>query len=258
MPKQALSATAIALIGRKVDEMFDRLKLRYLGPSGWQKADKRIFITTWSEPLLSLPGVFKQASALEGMRADPQTEETLVKLAEGFLNGAQERTKAQVLKAVTTFLTQAQTSGTETDVGTVLGGELSKVMGDLTRQVHTILDAETSNAKNIGLMDGITRINAHLGIEDPIVYFMVVHDGDLCKECKDVHLLEDGITPRVWYLSEVKQGYHVRGEDRPAVGGLHPHCRCTMGTLMPGYGFHGGAVTFISPNWNELRHQREA
>jgi hypothetical protein len=37
-------------------------------------------------------------------------------------------------------------------------------------------------------------------------------------------------------------GYHKKGEPNPKVGGLHPHCRCTMVTLMPGYGFDAGGM----------------
>jgi hypothetical protein len=254
---QPLGNTAQDIISRKVDELFERLKARYLGASAL--GDKRIVISTWADPVLSLPGVFRAAAALEGLRGDEHTLETLVKLASGFLDGARERTKAQVLREVTTFLTQAQTSGVETDLQTVLGGSLTKVLADVTRQVDTIVDAETATAKNLSLMDGITYINAHLGVEDPVVYFIVVHDNELCKECKRLHLLEDGVTPRLWLLSDVKQGYHRKGEDQPSVSGLHPHCRCTMATLMLGYGFTaGGMVTYVAPDHNEYEVQQQA
>lgn len=260
MPHQPLGHTAQEIIARKIDEMFARLKARYIGPRAWQHIpqDKRIVITTWAKPDLTLEGIFQNASALEGVRGDTHTMDTLAKLAGGFLDAAAATTKAQVLREVTAFLTQAQTSGVKTDLQTVLGGKLAEVMGKVRTQVDTIIDAETSNAKNLGLMDGITRVNAHLGIVDPCVYFMVVRDGELCKECKRVHLMEDGATPRLWLLSEVKQGYHKRGEDSPSIGGLHPHCRCTMGTLMPGYGFNkGGMVEYKSPDHNEFEAQQK-
>jgi hypothetical protein len=258
VPRQPLGQAAQDLIAAKVDDWFDKLKLRYFGPGRWQ-GHKQIVIQTWHAPELTLPGVLSAASALEGVRADEGTSETLIKLANGFLDATRERTKAQVLREVTTFLTEAQASGVKTDVATVLGGKLAEVMGKVHTQVDTIIDAETSIAKNTGLMDGITRINAHLGIGDPAVYFIVVHDNLLCKECRRVHLLEDGVTPRLWLLSEVKHGYHTRGEDLPSIGGLHPHCRCTMATLMPGYGFTAsGMVTYQAPDWDEFKRQRLA
>ena len=208
MPKQPLGQTAQDLIDQKVEALFDKLKARYLGPNAYRGTDKRIVISVFHDPQLSLPGVLRSASALEGVRADVSTEDTLVKLARQYLDAAKERTKAQVLKSVTTFLTEAKLASVPTSVETVLGGQLSKVMGDLTRQVHTILDAETSNAKNLGLMDGITRVNAHLGIEDAVVYYIVVHDNELCDECKRIHLLDDGVTPRLWRMSSISQGDH--------------------------------------------------
>lgn len=256
MPRQPLGQAAQDIIARKVDDLFARLKARYLGPLAFPRGDKQVVISLWHAPELTLPGVLRSASALEGVRPDENTEATLVKLASGFLDATRERTKAQVLRAVTTFLTQGQTSGVPGDIEKVLGGELAKVFGTVRAQVYTILDSETATAKNIGLMDGISRINAHLGIEDPRVYFIVVHDNELCDECKHIHLLDDGLTPRLWLLSEVLQGYHVRGVDAPSVGGLHPHCRCTMATLMPGYGFKAGMVTYVSPDHDELGKQR--
>jgi hypothetical protein len=251
-----MGATAQDIIGRKVDALFDALKLRYLGPGAFPRGDKSL-VLAWHAPELSLPGVLRSASALEGVRPDPGTEDTLVRLASGFLDATRERTKAQVLRAVTSFLTQAQTSGVKTNLETVLGGELAKVFADTRKQVFTVLDAETATAKNVGLMDGLTRVNAHLGIADPTVYFVVVHDAELCQECRAIHLLEDGLTPRLWLLSEVVQGYHKRGVDRPSIGGLHPHCRCTLCSLMPGYGFTaGGMVEYKSPDWNEFERQR--
>jgi hypothetical protein len=44
--------------------------------------------------------------------------------------------------------------------------------------VKRILDTEASNARNMGSLDGIIKVNAFSGIEDPIVYFVVVRDND--------------------------------------------------------------------------------
>jgi hypothetical protein len=117
---------------------------------------------------------------------------------------------------------------------------LDDVMKEMGTHVEAIVDTEASNARNVSLMDGIVRINAVRGIDDPVVYFVVVRDNVTCPECIKLHLLEDKRTPRVWKLSEVGQGYHKRGDDHPKIGGLHPHCRCTMVTLLPGFGFKGG------------------
>jgi len=85
---------------------------------------------------------------------------------------------------------------------------------------------------------------------------VVIKDKDLCPECARLHLLEDGVTPRVWLLSDVGHAYHKRGEPNPKMGGLHPHCRCSMVTLMPGYGFVAGRVGYIAKGHDQLEHQK--
>jgi hypothetical protein len=107
------------------------------------------------------------------------------------------------------------------------------------------------------VLDGIVKVNASAGVEDPLIYFVVVRDDDLCDECRRLHLLPDGVTPKVWRLSEVKRGYHRKTDDVPSLGGEHPHCRCSLVTIMKGYGFtKSGGITYISPDHDELEAQR--
>ncbi len=178
-----------------------------------------------------------------------------MRIAEGYIEAQRHNTKAQVVKAVSSFLSDAWAKGVDTDIETVLGGELASVWGKATAGMHRIVDTEASNARNMGTLDGIIKVNTVNSIEDPVVYFIVVRDDSLCSECKRLHLLEDGITPRLWRLSQVKHGYHVKGENVPSLGGEHPHCRCTLSTLLPGYGFEGGSITFISLDHDEYKKQ---
>ena len=120
-----------------------------------------------------------------------------------------------------------------------------------------IVETEATHTRNVGVLEGISRVNAAAGIEDAHIFFVVVRDSDLCSECKRLHLMEDGKTPRLYRLSEVGAGYHKKGQDDPKIGGLHPNCRCSITTLMPGYGFNSaGLVVYKSRGWDELKHQR--
>jgi hypothetical protein len=209
------------------------------------------------KPRVTLPSLFGAASSSEGVKPDTSILNSLLEVARGFIDAQRERTKAQTVKAVQSWLHEAHAGGVDTDLETVLGGELAQVFGKAHDGVKRILDTEASNVRNMGTLDGIIKVNAFSGIEDPIVYFVVVRDNTLCEECKRLHLLDDETTPRVWYLSELGHGYHKKGQDRPKVGGLHPHCRCTLVTLMPGYGFDGaGMVDFIALDHDELAKQR--
>jgi len=158
---------------------------------------------------------------------------------------------------VSAFLQEAGNKGVKTDLQTVLGGKLYEVMGEATRDVKRILETESTVVRNTSIMDGIVRVNTAAGIEDPTVFFVTVRDQYRCVECTRLHVQPDGVTPRVWKMSELGGGYHKRGDPTPKVGGLHPHCRCVLTTLLPGFGFNGaGKVAYKTPGYDEFAVQR--
>jgi hypothetical protein len=252
MAKGTLPKGAIKRIHGAVDKVFDRVMARFLERP---PVDKRIVIT--HTPRVTLPSLFRASAAEERSKADQAILDGLMEIAQGFLDAQRARVKAHTVKTVQSVLTEAHLAGVETDLKTVLEGQLYDVFGRAEDDVKRILDTEASNARNTGTLDGIIKVNAATGIEDPIVYFVVVRDDSLCDECKRLHLLDDEITPRVYYLSELGHGYHKPGESSPKIGGLHPHCRCSLVTLMPGYGFDGaGMVTWKGFDYSEIKAQR--
>lgn len=253
MKPVVLSPGVIKRIHAAVDKTYDRVLARFLEK---QPGDKRIIFTS-NKPRITLPALYQAASREEGARPDEDMLAGLKKIAESYVEAQRARTKAQVVKAVQSWLSEAASGKVKTDVSTVLGGELAGVFGKAHDALHQMADTEGSNARNTGTLNGVIRVNAASGIEDPVIYFVVVRDQSLCDECKRVHLMPDGVTPRLWYLSEVKHGYHKKGEDQPSVGGLHPHCRCSLVTLMPGYGFDsGGSITWVEHDHDALKAQR--
>lgn len=254
MAKQtSLTKGVIKAIQAAVDKVFDRAKARFLGTP---PTDKRIVFFT--KPRVNLPSLFTAAATEERAKADQTVLNKLLEIADGFIEAQRSSTKARVVKAVDDWLQQAHTLGVKTDVETVLGGELAEVWGQASAGMHRIIASESNNARNTGVLDGIIKVNAAGGIEDPLVYFVVVRDKDLCLECKRLHLMPNGVTPRVWRLSEVKRGYHKKTDDVPSLGGEHPHCRCSVATLMPGYGFDkGGSITYVAHDHDELAKQRD-
>lgn len=251
----ALSKYSVALIHRAIDKIFDQIKYRYLGPQEVNLGDKKIAIGY--TPHLTLHGLYNAAAAEERTKPDMSVADGLARIAKGYLDAANAKAKANVVSTVEQFLKDADAKGIKTDVETVLGGKLADVWGSTSEDVKRILDTESNQAKNLGVLDGITKVNAAAGIEDPVVYFVTAKDKDVCKECMRLHTLGDDVmTPRLWYLSEISHAYHKRSDDSPSFGGLHPHCRCSIVTLMLGYGFSGGAVVYISAGHNELKQQR--
>jgi len=251
----SLSKGVVKAIQAAVDKVFDKAVARFLARP---PVDKRIYIGI--KPRVTLPSLFEAASAEERAKADKSILERLLDVAQGFVDAQREVTKARVVKAVGSWLAEAHAKGEETtekDVEDVLGVQLYDVMRQAKDGMHKIVAAESNTAKNLGVLDGIVKVNAASGIDDPVVYFVVVRDDVLCDECKRLHLLDDGVTPRVWYLSEVGHGYHKKGQENPKLGGLHPHCRCSLVSLMPGYGFNGaGGVTYVKLGHDEMAKQR--
>lgn len=246
-----LSLAAIKMIEAQIDALFDKAKLRILGP---QSIDKRIFAAFKQE--LSLPGIFSAASREEQNIPSERTLKALLQNAGQFVDAYRTHTKAQVVRNVAAFLKEANYKGVKTDVSTVLGGQLADVWKKATTDMHRLVDTEASNVRNTGTLEGIIKVNAAHQIEDPVIYFVIVRDNHVCDECVRLHMLEDEVTPRLWKLSSLGHGYHKKGEDTPKLGGLHPHCRCSIVTLMPGYGFKNGFVSFIGRDHDEMAVQR--
>lgn len=237
-----------------VDRMFEDLKGRYLGP---HLMDKRLVVGYMRD--FSLPGIYQEALSAEGGMPDKTALDALLRTAGNYLDGSKAQAKARIVRAILAFLTANKTTPEESPklLMNKLQAELVETWGKVTSDVQRIVATENQQARAVGALDGIVRANAAMGVEDPVVIFIPVKDDKLCVECKRLHLMEDGITPRAWYLSEVSHQYHKRGDPMPAIGGLHPHCRCQMATVAPGFGFNAkGQVSWKKVGYMVLDDQR--
>jgi hypothetical protein len=213
----------IALIKDRVESLFSSLKGRFLGPSA---GDKRLTIRY--ERSLSLPGMYESALRESGGLPNLETLTTVV-------DGSKDYLDALKLKAVNTIVKDVEKHLGEHDRPTpvTINRVLKESWEGVTASVKRVVDTETQTAKGLGSLEGIVRANASIGIDDPYIVFVVSKDEYLCLECKRIHLMSDGNTPRVFKLSEVSMGYHVKGEDSPSGHGLHPSCRCIFDKYAP-------------------------
>jgi len=76
-----------------------------------------------------------------------------------------------------------------------------------------------------------------------------------CNECKRLYLLDDGVTPRAFKMSQVTSDYHKKGGNTPSLCGCHPNCRCSLQTVPQGWGYKGGKISFISKNYDLYKDQ---
>ncbi len=251
-----LGRGATKKVNQAIDDLFDKSKVRFLGPQS--VIGKRIYITY--DRTLSLPGVFEAGSYEEAVKPDLDVLNSLLEVAASYMDAYRERTKARVIHEINGALAEAKHLGgmSQGDFRNMVNVKLADVWADVYNQVHTLVDTEVSHAKNVSVLDGIIGANLNAGVNDPVVYFVVVRDNLLCDECKRLHLMEDGVTPRLYKLSELGHGYHKKGQDNPKIGGLHPHCRCTLVTLLPNYGFtKDGMIKYVKRGHDEFSAQRE-
>jgi len=252
MPKRViLSSTGRQEIELKIDEVFDRLLTRFLGPYGGKSMYFGIFDST-----MSLPGLFTAAASSSGAATpDEEVRKMVATVARNYIEGERAKAKAKIIQEVETAVSASDKEPADA-VMDALGGRLSELWGSVTTNVHKIVEAESAGAKNEGYKDGIVRMTQSLGIEDPTVFKVVVKDDVTCDVCKYLWLMPDQVTPRLWKLSELGHGYTDHKDPQPSVLPQHPHCRCELTTLLPGFGFSAGRVAYVAQDHDELSKQR--
>lgn len=235
-----------------VDSLFDKLQQKLLGHSGGKN-----LIISFNKPD-SLAGLYATSSKEEGLPPREEIVDNLLRIANSYVDAVRANTKANVVNRVNEFLTDAYKKEGKIDVKEAFESVVSDVFAKATVNVKKIVETESNNLKNMATYDAISRMGAALGEKDPTVFFVIVRDDVTCEECIRLHLMPDGITPRLWKISEIGAGYHKKGDLNPKIGGLHPNCRCQMTLLAQGYGFNKeGKVEYKSPKHNEFEEQRK-
>jgi hypothetical protein len=248
-----LSSAAKKAISAAVDQLFDRMAAKLVGATPRLRGKKTLTIgTTDSNTLAHL-----FVSALGNREPLPKEAgvlKAIIETAESYIDALRTQTKARVLSGLDAYVAERRSKKipiSDTDVKTRLLDELRRAGNGF----HKIAEAESSKARNMGRAATISRVAAAAGVGDPSVYFQIVRDGEVCSECLRLHTT-DGVTPRVWKLSEIGFDYHKKGGQAPKFAGLHPHCRCHMVYLSPGFGFKNGNISYLGPDHDEHARQR--
>jgi hypothetical protein len=261
MLKFILSKPAIKAVGRAIDSLFNRAKRRFLGREFEGKAIR--FGVTMPDRAadyrtdLSLKGMFDNAARSEGMFPNPKLYESVEKGVESYLDAHRELAKARVLHEVQAYLHEAEQGSSKADPEKVLGKALEGAFEKVGQDVEKVIDTESTRGRNLSTLDAIGKINAVVGIGDPVIAFLGPNDAHTCKECKRMFFLTDGVTPRAWLSSELRHVYFKRGDASPCVAGCHPHCRHSLVSILPGYGFKNGSLSYIEPGYDIIADQRK-
>ena len=216
-----ISSSGKDAISVAVERMFDSLAHKLLGNIP-KLRDKPQFYGT--SPENTLAHMFIQAlGGKEPNHFERDALKSILNSSYGYIESLKHKTSSGIVESVDALVKEAKTKGSyvnSAQVAEVISAEMEKARN----QMKVIAEAETTKTRNVAHTMEIAGNAKNQGIEDPTVFFIVVRDGLLCSECKRLHMLPDGITPRVWKMSELSMGYHKRGEDHPSACGEHPNC----------------------------------
>lgn len=249
-----LSSSSREAIGKHVEDLFDKMSIMFAGPSAKTKHKKHLIFNTRNTATLA--NLFVEAMANQSPNPlELDVLKSLLDVSNSYMDSLKEKTRANIIERVDGIVKEAKHRGDR-----VTGDQIKSVIEEelKTAKAHmkAITESESTKVRNVGSAMNISRMAASQGDADPTVFFVVVRDGDACNECVRLHLNIDG-TPRVWKFSDLKQGYHKRGEETPSAFGLHPHCRCTLTYLSSGFGFNKrGMVTYVEKDHDEHAKQR--
>jgi hypothetical protein len=237
-----------------IEEMFDKLALGFLGHIPRLAHKKYLAIS--GKPNLGLAHLFVQSMANKSPNIFEQDAlKSLLESTYGYIDSLKSRTQSNLTESIDGIIKEAKAKGSKIDeaaIQQVVAEEMKKAKSHM----KTIAESESTKIRNVGRMMDITRVASSINDSDPLVFFVIVRDKTTCKECLRLHMMPDGVTPRVWRFSELKQSYHKRGNDAPSAFGLHPHCRCTLTYIAKGFGFNKkGKITYIKENHDQYAAQ---
>ncbi len=242
-------------VGQIVDDMFDNIALQLIGDIPRLRRKKLAIISM--ERNFGLAHLFVQAMQ---NKVPNQVEQDLLRgllaSTDGYIESLKNRTRSNVTEALDGLARTARAAKDKVDQEKI-EAVIAEEMGKARSHMAAIVESEATKLRNLGTLMNISRMATSVNDDDPTVFFVVIKDGITCKECIRLHLLPDQITPRLWKFSELKQGYHKRGENNASAFGLHPHCRCTLVYLSKGFTFdEQGKLTYESENHDAYKTQK--
>jgi hypothetical protein len=250
-----LSSTTKERIYSVIDDLFDNVAAGMVGPvPKLQKKKPFIFGMNHTG---SLAHLFVQA--LGNKHLNYKEQDMLLGILIGafiYIDILKNKTANNITQKIEALSREYQIDNDmipENKIDLIIQEELEKAKSGL----EVIVASEGTKTRNLGTIMDISKAAAIDGEDDPIIGFAGINNNRTCGECKRLFLMPDGVTPRLWKLSECSMGYFKKGENVPSVLGLHPHCTHLPFNVPKDWGFNkSGSITFIGIGHNELKRQR--
>lgn len=123
-----------------------------------------------------------------------------------------------------------------------LARQLREFTQDWKRDWDRVVMSETWDANMFGEAKAILDRQSPLSSEGANTLVFKRPNPDACPHCKRLYLQKDGVTPRVFKLSDLLANgtnYGLKVQDwKPVVGIVHPNCQCTFNVMPKGYKFN--------------------
>lgn len=120
--------------------------------------------------------------------------------------------------------------------------QLREVSGDWERDWHRVAHTEMWDAKLQGEAQAIIDGESPFTKKGKETRVFKRPGPNACSMCKKLYLEPDGITPRVFTLSELQSNGTNYGKKQrdwvPTLGILHPNCLCPLSIMPDGYHFN--------------------
>lgn len=251
-----LNSSTKERIAKLIENLFDKTALRFLGNHPKLK-HKKISLLGFQEHN-GLITLFVQAMGNKWLNhIEQDVLKGLVDGAFSYIDILKNKTSNDIIQKLEGLAREARMSGdkiSESEINKTIQEELSKASSHL----EMIVASEGTKTRNLGMAMDISRAAAADGEKDPVVGFAVIRDDSTCKVCIELNLMPDGVTPRLYKMSELSAGYYKRGDKMPSLVGNHPHCRCTPFNVPSDWGFDSsGHITFVGIGYDALKNQRK-
>lgn len=109
---------------------------------------------------------------------------------------------------------------------------LREKTGDMARDWHRVAQTELWDAKCHGEVESIIKNEHPMSTKGASTKVYVKPAWNACNKCKQLYLEKDGVTPRVFEISELLANGTNYGKKQadwlPTVPTLHPNCMCTL------------------------------
>ena len=119
--------------------------------------------------------------------------------------------------------------------------QLREQSGDWARDWHRVAHTEMWDAKVMGEANAIIDNESPVSKKGSETLVFKRPGPNACAQCKKHYLESDGITPKVFRLSDLMANgtnYGKKTADwKPTVGILHPNCLCPLSVMPDGYHF---------------------